>query len=274
MSTTDAPLPESPLPESPWPSAPPGAPGIKMGFPGAHEKAIPAHRFSHRAMVLMLGAGLGVLTLILVVVALLATPGPAPYCNPLKCQGPPVGPRNGANGQAVHGPPVVQGTLYTNAQGFSLRYFPQPTVQTNAYGIGLTYDFRYGGTSSLFILGGSAGGSTDESVVAGYVNQNFPSAQPMFQLPDPLIGYLPAFGEAFNLQPASSDGSTQTARILVAASTYNGFAIVVAGYGNLLPTVTSKSFWFNGHPSPANLNLAYFGGTDALIDSIRFPGGG
>jgi len=38
--------------------------------------------------------------------------------------------------------------------------------------------------------------------------------------------------------------------------------------------VTSKSFWFNGHPSPANLNLAYFGGTDALIDSIRFPGGG
>jgi hypothetical protein len=45
----------------------------------------------------------------------------------------------------------------------------------------------------------------------------------------------------------------------------------VVAYGTLLPTVTSKSDWFNGHPSPSNLNLAYFYGTDALINSITFP---
>ena len=265
---------ETPFPEVPWPCAAPGAPGLKMGFPGAHELASPAGRFSHRGMILLFGIGLGVLTLVLVVVALLATPGPAPYCNPLKCQGPPVGPpRGGVNGQGVHGPPVENGTLYVNPQGFSLRYFPEPAVQTNAYGIGLTYSFN-SGTAYLNVIGGPADGTSPETAVADFVNEYFPSAQPVYQLPDPLIGYLPAFGEAFDVQPASSDGTTQTARVIIAATSYNGFGIVVVAYGSLLPTVTSKSAWFNGHPSPANLNLAYFYGTDALIDSITFPGGG
>jgi hypothetical protein len=223
--------------------------------------------------VLLLGAGLGVLTLALVVVALLATPGPAPYCNPLKCQGPPVGPRQGGlNGQGVHGPALTDGTLYTNSQGFSLHYFPEPSVQTNAYGIGLTYSFT-SGTAYLNVLGGPENGTSPETAVADFINQYFPSAEPVYQLPDPLIGYRPAFGEAFDVQPASSDGSTQTARLIVAAAAYNGFGIEVVAYGTLLPTVTAKSGWFNGHPSPANLNLAYFYGTDSLIDSITFPAG-
>jgi len=266
VSTTD-----TPLPESAWPSAPPGAPGLKMGFPGAHEMASPARRFSHRAMIILLSAGLGVLTLTLVVVALLATPGPAPHCKPLRCQGPPVGPPSGGpTSQSGHGPPVVNGTLYTNQQGFSLRYFPQPKVQTNSSGIGLTYYFN-SGTAYLIVLGGPAKQTSPESAVADYINQYFPSAQPVYQLPDPLIGYRPAFGEAFNVQPASSSGSTQTVRLIVSAAAYNGFGIIVIAEGNLLPTVTSKSNNFNGHPSPANLTLAYFGGTDALMDSITFP---
>jgi len=245
-----------------------------MGFPGAHEMASPARRFSHRAMIILLGTGLGVLTLTLVVVALLATPGPAPYCNPLKCQGPPVGPhKGGVNGQSGHGPAVESGILYTNPQGFSLRYFPQPTVQTNSYGIGLTYYFN-NGTAYLIVLGGPTNGTSPESAVADYINQYFPSAEPVYQLPDPLIGYRPAFGEAFDVQPASSDGSTQTIRLIVSATAYNGFGIIVVADGNLLPTVTSKSTYFNGHPSPANLWLAYFYGTDSLMDSITFPGGG
>lgn len=269
MSTTDA-----PVPESPWPSAPPGSPGLKMGFPGAHEMVLPARRFSHRAMIVLLGAGLGVLTLTLVVVALLATPGPAPYCKPLKCQGPPVRPpHGGVTGQSVHGPALENGTLYTNSQGFSLRYFPQPRVQTNSYGIGLTYYFN-GGTAYLIVEGGPAKGTSPESAVADYINQYFPNAQPVYQLPDPLIGYHPAFGEAFDVQPASTSGSTQTIRLIVCAAAYNGFGILVIADGNLLPTVTSKSNIFNGHPSPANLILAYFYGTDSLMDSITFPGGG
>jgi hypothetical protein len=57
----------------------------------------------------------------------------------------------------------------------------------------------------------------------------------------------------------------------VAATSYNGFGIIVVAYGSLLPTVTASSDWFNGHPSPANLNLAYFFGADSLVNSIVFP---
>lgn len=266
MSTAD-----TPSPDSPWPAAPPGAPGLKVGFPGAHELASQAHRFSHRTMIALLAAGLGVLTLTLIVVALLATPGPPAYCPPLKCQGPPTGqPRNGVTGQNSAGPAVVSGTAYTSPAGFSLRYFPQPTVQTTTSGIGLTYAFN-SGTASLDVFGGPAGQTTPQAVVQSFMSQNFPSAQAVYQMPEPLVGYHPGFGEAFNVQPASSDGSTQTARVLVIAATYNGFAVVVVAYGSLLPPVTAKSTFFNGHPSPANLNLAYFGGADALVNSIVFP---
>ena len=87
-STTET---DAPWPATPWPTAPPGAPGLKIGFPGAHELASPTHRVSHRAKVLLLVGGLGLLTVTLIVVALLATPGPAPSCSPLTCQGPPIG---------------------------------------------------------------------------------------------------------------------------------------------------------------------------------------
>jgi len=265
--------PNSPLPDSPWPTAPPGTPGLKVGFPGAHELASPARRFSHRATIIFLAIGLGVLTALLIVVAILATPGPAPYCSPLKCQGPPVlqPGKKLSSQQSAAGPPVVSGTPWTSPTGYSLRYVPEPQVTTSSDGIGLTYDFTATGPAYLDVFGGSAAGTSPQSLVQQFVATNFPSAAPVYQIPDPLIGYHPAFGEAFNVQPASSDGSTGTSRALVAAATYNGFGIVVVAYGGLLPTVNTSSQYFNDHPSPANLYLAYFYGADSLMDSIVFP---
>jgi hypothetical protein len=40
--------------------------------------------------------------------------------------------------------------------------------------------------------------------------------------------------------------------------------------GSLLPTVTANSMYFDGHPSPAGTNLAYFDG-DFIINRIGFP---
>jgi len=99
VSTTDA-----PLPDSPWPTAPPGAPGLKVGFPGAqswrHQPPVQsplhgspacswierahAHAHSRRST---------------------RHSRTTPYCNPLKCQGPPIGqPRKGVNSQSAVGP--------------------------------------------------------------------------------------------------------------------------------------------------------------------------
>jgi len=220
---------------------------------------------------LLLLAGLSTLTLTLVVVALLATPGPPAYCPPLACQGPPIGPpRGGVTGQQAAGPAVESGTLYTSPSGFSLRYYPEPQVQTNSSGIGLTYNFT-SGTADLDVFGGSAGSTTPEDEVNSFVSANFSSAELAYVMPEPLVGYEPGYGEALNIEPASSDGSTQAVRVFVIAAESNGFGVVVVAYGSLLAPVTAKSPYFNGHPSPADVNLAYFYGTDSLINSITYP---
>jgi hypothetical protein len=98
----------------------------------------------------------------------------------------------------------------------------------------------------------------------------FPDTQPTYELPDPWVGYQPAYGAAYSVQPASANGSTQTDQVVVVASVKNGFAIVVLEEGALLPTVTSTSPFFNGHPSPARVNMAY-GFGDFIVNRIRFP---
>jgi hypothetical protein len=264
-STADA---DAPLSATPWPTAPPGAPGLKVGFPGAHELASPTHRVSRGAKVLLLLGGLGVLTVTLIVVALLATPGPAPSCRPLTCQGPPIG--HLGQQQSAAGADA-SGTLYKNSQGFTVRYPPQPEVQTDSGGIDLTYDYVNGGASSLEVAGASAQGATAETAVRNIAAREFPDTQPTYELPNPWVGYQPAYGAAYSVQPASVDGSTQTDQVVLVASVKNGFAIVVLEEGALLPTVTSHSAFFNGHPSPAGVNMAY-GFGDFIVNRISFPG--
>jgi hypothetical protein len=256
--------------DAPWPCAPPGAPGLAVGFPGAHAVALPSHRLSHRAKILLFLAGLGVLTLTLVVVALVATPGPPPACNPLRCQGPPIGHPGETFTDAAHGAPESDGISYRSAQGFTVRYPTGASVQTDSDGIELTYDYTVGGPSDIEILGTKARGATPQTAVQTLAGNEFPDAQPAYQLPDALIGYQPAYGEALDAQPASADGSTGTDQIVVLAAVHNGFLIIVQVDGSLLPTVTATSKYFDGHPSPAGTNLAYFDG-DFIVNRIGFP---
>jgi hypothetical protein len=256
--------------DAPWPSAPPGAPGTPVGFPGAHPLATPGHRLSHQTKVLLLVAGLGILTLALVAVALAATPGPPPACKPLQCQGPPIGHLGDSFTDAAHGAPVLEGSLYRNGKGFTVRYPPGASIQTDSDGIELTYDYTHGGPSDIEILGTKASDATPQSAVEAFAGNEFPDAQPAYQLPDPLIGYRPGYGEALDVQPASANGSTGTDQVVVAAAVHDGFVIIVQVEGSLLPTVTPRSMYFNGHPSPAGTNLAYFDG-DFIINRIGFP---
>ncbi len=256
---------------APWPCALPGAPGLKVGFPGAHEVVAPPHRLSHQRKIVFLLAGLGILTLALVIVAFVATPGPAPPCNPLQCQGPPIGhPGESFTKDTSHGSPVLDGTLYRNAQGFTVRYPAGASVQTDSDGIELGYDYTNGGLSTIEIEGMHANGATPQTAVEDFARDEFPDAQPVYQLPDPLIGYQPGYGEAFDVQPASASGSAGTDQVVVVGAVHDGFAILVEVEGSLLPTVTANSPYFNGHSSPAGTNLAYFDG-DFIVNRIGFP---
>ncbi|MGH9047600.1 MAG: hypothetical protein ACRDVW_09860 [Acidimicrobiales bacterium] len=260
-------------PEAPWPSAPPGQSQVRASFPvvGAHRH--PVRRFSHRTVVVAMAIGLAVLSLLLVLVTELATPGPPPHCRLLQCQGPPIGHRGGAPEASTTSPIQTTGTLYRSSSGFSFRYptYPGgPKVSTGSSGIQLTYSFSDGSQGSIAIAGGTTGGLSAEQIVQSELADNFPNAQLVYQLPDALVGYKAGYGEALDDQLTSQDGSTTTYRIITEAAVVRGFGIVVIAFGPLIDVQGPRSMYFNGHASPANLNVAYAGG-DGIVDSIVFP---
>ncbi len=226
-------------------------------------------------MIALLAVGLAILALILVLAAFLNEPAPAPLCPRFKCQGPPLG-----NPFSTSGAPVYNGTLYTNSQGFSLRYYPDEAIFSNAQGassgaakgIQITYAFPAavgGGNGVLIVLGEPASNTTPQAMVQAMINAIAPGAQPVYQLPGALVGYQLGVGEAYDYQPVSSSGSGTTDRVIIMAAIKNGFGIWVVAAGPLLPNVLPNSPFWNGHPSPANVGVAY--AADQTVNSIRFP---
>ena len=195
----------APRPPDGWPTAPPGSDLPRVGFPEMSRPASPGHRFSHATMIVFLAAGLAILAVILVVAALLSQPPTPPVCPPLTCQSPPI--RNPMIGgsSAVTGTPVEHGQLYTNSQGFTVRYYSPfgitPQASTAADGITLTYDFasQYGGTSQLAVIGAPAGNTTNVGLVQSIIGQIAPNAQLAYQLPGALVGYQLGVGGALSL---------------------------------------------------------------------------
>jgi hypothetical protein len=53
------------------------------------------------------------------------------------------------------------------------------------------------------------------------------------------------------------------------AAVRGGFGIAVVASGELLSRVTPGSTWWDGHPSPAAISVAYLG--DGTVNSITFP---
>lgn len=264
--------PDGPSPQTPWPAAAPGTPGLKVGFPGAHELALPSHRLSHPAKVALLLGGLGFLTLTLVIAALLATPGPTPNCNPLTCQGPPIGtPPGKIPKQSILGSAEVSGTLYRNSTGFTVRYPSVVSVKTGTSGITLSYDFKNGGPSSMEVVGTTSNGAAPQAIVSAIASQEFGDTSATYIVPGMLIGYHPGFGAAFKVQPASADGSTAAYQVVLASAVQHDFVITVQIVGTQIAPPTSKSspFW-DGHASPAGTNFAYVFG-DFVVNRIGFP---
>jgi len=264
----------------PWPTAPPGArPGMRVGFPEARQAAPHGHRVGHAAMIALLVAGLATLTVILVIVAVFAPPPPPPPCPPFGCQSPPVGGRGQATGEGSSPTlPAGPGRVYTNGQGFTVRYFPlvrgttfYPGVSTDSDSITLTYPFAasFGGDADLTVLGKPDGGSTAQQIVNGEVTQIAPNAQVLYPMTQAYVGYLPGSGEAFETQVTRADGSSVTDELIVMAAVHDGFGIVVVASGVLLNQVTPGSPWWNGHPSSAAISVAYV--AENTVTSITFP---
>lgn len=264
--------------DAPWPTSPPGVPGLRAGFPEVRGQPPPGHRFSHAAMVALLVVALAALTAILVVVAVVAPPAPPKPCPPLGCQSPPIG-QLGAT--ALQAGPILQldqPKLYSNSQGFTVKIYPffpgstsYPGYQTFSDGITLSYPFKasYGGTAYLSVIGAPANGDTPEEIVAYEVSQIAPNAQVEYVMPEAYVGYQPGYGAAFETEVVSAEGQSTTYQIIAEAAVRNGFAIAVVADGASLGHVTPNSTWWDGHPSPAAISVAYM--ADTTVNSITFP---
>ncbi len=282
-SSPDAARSQSPeqSPVRPWPTSPPDTPGPQAAFPEVHATARHRPRVGQLATLGLFLTGLALLSAILVVIAVVAPSEPPAPCPPLGCQAPPigaVGPQSVTGSRAAS--PVEQGRLYSNSQGFTVRYyaFPgttiYPGVTTDADGITLSFPFKssYGGTSELAVVGELDAGATPQQIVDDEVSRIAPNAQVQFQMPEAYVGYWPGYGAAFETEVPSADGHSATYELVVMAAVHDGFGIAVVASGEVLSSVTPGSTWWDGHPSPTAISVAYL--ADSTVNSITFPAAG
>ena len=144
-------------------------------------------------------------------------------------------------------------------------------VSTSSNGIVLSYPFKakYGGASYLGVIGEPADSVTPQQIVNDEASQIAPNAQVQFLMPQAYVGYWPGYGEAFETQVASADGHSATYELVVIAAVHDGFGIAVVASGELLSQVTPGSTWWDGHPSPTAISVAYL--ADNTVNSITFP---
>ena len=169
------------------------------GFPLAgREQAAAVRHLGHRHVLTALIAGLGLLTAVLVVLALVIPPPPARPCTSLSCFAP-------------FGPvPVHPAHVYTAAPGWTRALVPRGrgVQRASAGDVGVDrpadqLQLRFTAPDSpaldgqLTFVGIPAAGRSAAGLVGALQRANAPNAVPDYVLPGPTVGYVPGYGEAF-----------------------------------------------------------------------------
>jgi hypothetical protein len=242
------------------------APAPVATFPLADREQVAAIRhLGHRRILAALIAGLGLLTAVLVLLALALPPAPAQPCTSLRCFAP-FGP------VPVHAP-----HLYTATQGWSVQWYPAnavfsehpPATSASASARQLQLNFTNPAAPAedgqLFFVGVPAGGQNASEIVSALQQANAPNAVPDYVLPGASVGYLPGYGEAFQTTPNSADGDPVKFEVVITCAVRDGYA--VCGYA-VGPQVNLNGIV--NHPTPAKLALSLWADPD--INGVRWKG--
>ncbi len=219
----------------------------------------------HRHVLTALIAGLGALTAVLVVIALVTPPAAARPCTSLGCFAP-------------FGPvPVHPPRVYTAAQGWSVRWYPAdavftahpPATSSSASADQLRLEFTTpvspAEEGQLVFVGIPAGGRSAAEIVGGLQRANAPNAVPDYVLPGPSVGYVPGYGEAFQTTPNSADATPVRFEVVITCSVRGGYAICAYAAG---PQVDLNRIV--NHPTLSKLALALWADPD--INGVRWKG--
>jgi hypothetical protein len=219
----------------------------------------------HRHVLTALIAGLGALTAVLVVIALVTPPAAARPCTSLGCFAP-FGP------VPVHSPHV-----YNAAQGWSVRWYPAdavfnahpPATSSSASADQLRLEYTSpvspAEEGQLVFVGIPAGGRSAAEIVGGLQRANAPNAVPDYVLPGASVGYVPGYGEAFQTTPNSADATPVRFEVVITCAVRGGYAICAYAAG---PQVDLNRVV--NHPTLSKLALALWADPD--INGVRWKG--
>lgn len=265
------------------------SPGFAL--PARAYRVPPARYTSSPRLFVILGAGLAAVIAVIVVVSMLTTkPTPQLHC-PEDCQGPPIAPVNSPP-QIGPGPPVptdlpnrpqasaeTSGTANDATEpgvtfatqptqthdrweqsdhSFSVAHPPGATTHPN--GVSWTAE---GGQAQLFSV--PAHNMSPQDIAQQLITNQVPNAKLVYEIPNARVGYEAGYGEFDQYTKQSSSGGLQTMRVLIMVAVKNDLALVVTAMG---PEVKKN----HGHPSGANLEIAFSRDFGYYVNSFRWKG--
>lgn len=158
-------------------------------------------------------------------------------------------------GRPPTGLPVATNPRFTAPDGaFSVSY-PAPSavydVSVEADGVTAVLTAGDGGTLRLFSQ--PAGGRDAEQIATSLMQDGFPDARVVYELPNATVGYHPGYGAVANFQPLAASHKSDLLRVIVVVAVKNDLALVAAAQGPFRQFTPSFG---PGPPSPANLQIA------------------
>ncbi|MDX6335016.1 MAG: hypothetical protein QOG05_2356 [Streptosporangiaceae bacterium] len=236
------------------------------GLPLAGRDQVAAVRhLGHRHVLTALIGGLGLLTAVLVVVALVSPPPASRPCTSLRCFAP-------------FGPvPVHPAHVYTAAPGWSVRWYPADAVfsqlapATSASSSPDQLRLLFTSPNSpavdgqLVFVGIPAGGRSAAELVGALQRANAPNAVPDYVLPGPTVGYVPGYGEAFQTTPNSGNATPVRFEVMITCAVRDSYGICAYAVG---PQVDLNRIV--NHPTLSKLALSLW--SDPDINGVRWKG--
>ena len=218
------------------------------------------HRASFRGLVLRWIAGVGVAVLAAFAVAVLAQPAPGPFVCPPDCTRPPLG------------TPVETNPRYNAADGaFSVSYPAEGSAYQVTFdppgrnGVGLKY--TAGDTGTLTLFGEPATGRTPAQIAQKQLSSDYGGATVAYEIPNASLGYQPGYGVVADVPLVGRWRADSRQRVIVIAAVKHDYALIAVAVG---PYHEFSPDYGNGHPSPANLEVAMDMGK--YVNSFRWSG--
>ncbi|MCB0941029.1 MAG: zinc ribbon domain-containing protein [Mycobacterium sp.] len=224
----------------------------------ARPATVPA--VSYPRVLAPLAAGLGVVALAAVSVAMLITPATRAFVCPPDCGRPPLG------------TPVENNPRFSSDDGaFSVAYPAEEAAYKATFdppGLhGVEVRYIGGDTGSLALFGEPARGRTPKQIVWQAISGKYPEATLSYEIPNASVGYQPGYGAVADVYARDSAASYTRLRVIVMAAVKHDYALIAAAVG---PYHVFSPDYGNGQPSGANLELAMDIGK--YVNSFRWGG--